>query len=79
MDDSISMRTTVDQIDHECEQLRRRKILDCILGKSEGNTFEFEERDLTRPCVGTTMNGFKHEEPTGDKEFIIRVKNPNRR
>jgi hypothetical protein len=77
--DILSLRECIKDIDRECERTRRMKILDAILERAEGRTFEFEERDITRPCVGTIHNGWKNAKPTGDKEFVIRIKDPNRR
>jgi len=56
------------------EWARRRLILEQLLIFSLGRTFEFEERDLYRPCVGHVSNNFTCQEPTGDKEFVIRVR-----
>lgn len=64
----------VEKFAKEMEWTRRREIVEGILSFSFGKSFEFEERDITRACVGHVGNGFAHEEPTGDKEFVIRVR-----
>lgn len=61
-------------LEQENEWARRRKITEAILSNSMGFDFEFEQRPLTKVCLGHVGNGFKNEEPTGEIEYVIRLK-----
>ena len=60
-------------IDLQLELARRRKIFDAIFDFALDKTWEFEEKDIMQSCVADFMNP-EGRKPTGDKEFVIRVK-----